>query len=345
MAFVCPRPIQCVPSFRVCGIYQVTHCIGEGAGGAVMGGFNMNTGCAVAMKLETRSNADNIIIPVLKYEEAVYKLIPAGSVGFPRIHYAGRAANHYVLVMDKLGPTLAGLRRLCRGNFTLHTICMLADQMLERIWFLHSRGVVHCDIKPHNFAMGLSGNASRIVHMFDLAFARTYIRLEDGEHIPFANNGRHALGTVRYASIAAHKAHSVSRRDDLESLLYVLLELYHGTLPWKALPAPSSEKAGLILEMKEDMSPSGVLPQLLARSPPEFAAYHAHLASLEYDQEPDYTLLGRLFRRRMRKEGWAPDGPYDWEDPSRLEQGTLLPEEYVLSLRFVEEKEWNPHVM
>ncbi|KAI0631307.1 kinase-like protein [Trametes polyzona] len=310
-----------------------------------MWGFNINTGVQVAVKAERRWNYDQYWAPLLEYEAMIYGLIPNGTRGFPRIHYAGRDANDYVIVMDRLGPSLGALRRICRGRFTMYTICMLADQMIERLRYLHSRGVIHCDIKPHNFALGYWDDDTNIVYMFDLAFSRTYLLPENGEHIPFQESGRHAIGTVRYASVAAHKGHSVSRRDDIESLLYVLLEFYHGTLPWKSLPAPSSKKLDYILEMKEDPSPAGILQQLLARSPAEFAAYHAHVTSLAYGQEPDYALLSSLFRQRMREEGWSYDAPCDWVDSSGLEQGTLLPDEYVASMRFVDDKILNPHFM
>ncbi|KAI0631295.1 kinase-like protein [Trametes polyzona] len=342
----CPEPdTEYIRSYSVCGIYQVVQSVGEGHGGPVMRGFNINTGYEVAIKSERRFNYDNVWIPLLKYEAMIYALIPNGTRGFPRIHYAGRDANDYVIVMDRLGASLGALRRICRGRFTLRTICMLADQMIERIRYLHSRGVVQCDIKPHNFAVGCRGHNAKTVYLFDFAFSKMYVLPESGEHIPFQDSGRHAIGTVRYASVAAHKRHSVSRRDDIESLLYVLLEFYHGTLPWKSLPAPSSKKLDYILEMKEDSLPTGVLPQLLARSPPEFAAYHAHVTSLAYGQEPDYALLSRLFQQRMRKEGWSYDAHFDWVDPSGLEQGTLMPGEYVPSMRFVEEKDWNPNFM
>ncbi|OJT07576.1 hypothetical protein TRAPUB_1599 [Trametes pubescens] len=97
--------------------------------------------------------------------------------------------------------------------------------------------------------------------------------------------------------------------------------------------------------MKTDQSPPSVFQTLLARSPPEFAVYHAHVAGLQYGEKPDYALLTGLFRERMRKEGWTFDGGFDWMDATGLAKGTLLPEEYVLSFDFVEEKEWNPHYM
>lgn len=93
--------------------------------------------------------------------------------------------------------------------------------------------------------------------------------------------------------------------------------------------------------MKADPSLGG----LLARSPPEFAAYHAHVTGLAYGEEPDYALLRGLFRERMRAEGWACDWVFDWVNAAGLERGTLLPEEYEPSVRFVEERDWNPRYM
>ncbi|KAL1948937.1 hypothetical protein VTO73DRAFT_10743 [Trametes versicolor] len=135
----------------------------------------------------------------------------------------------------------------------------------------------------------------------------------------------------------------ISRRDDLESLLYALLEFYHGRLPWQGLPEPKwTSKTALARDMKTT-APSHAL---LARSAPEFAAYHAHVAGLQYGERPDYALLRGLFREWMRTEGWAFDGNFDWMDAAGLEKGTLLPEEYVLSLDFQQQprgKEAEPY--
>ena len=100
-----------------------------------------------------------------------------------------------------------------------------------------------------------------------------------------------------------------------------------------------------MLDMKADVSPTSPFGSLLARSPPEFAAYQAHCTNLAFGQKPDYSLLRGLFRERMRKEGWGNNSPFDWIDGSMLEKGTLLPEEYVVDIKFVEEQEWNTNYM
>ncbi|KAI0367373.1 kinase-like protein [Pilatotrama ljubarskyi] len=277
---------------------------------------------------------------VLEYETAVYQLIPEDTEGFPMVRWSGRDANHYVLVLDKLGPTLESLRRFCRGKFTLKTICMLADQMLHRLEFLHLCGVIHGDVKPHNFAVG-EAEKRNVVHLLDLGHAKTYIDPTTGAHVPFREE-RHAMGTPRYASAAAHRRHEVSRRDDLESLLYVLLEFYHGSLPWRGILAPDWQTK---LKRTAEMKSGDVLLGLLAQSPPEFSAFYTHCFKLLYGQAPDYDFLRRLFSTRMRMQGWTCDWEFDWVDPSGLRGGTLIPEEYVVDLDLVEEREWNPYIM
>ena len=156
-------------SYNVCGIYQVTHLLGGGSSGTplsslvaacyyssivplllprvhqaymetlyhinvitgdVVRAFNTLTGEDVAIKLSRRPSDESIVQTSVKYEISVYKLIPDGIPGFPSVHYAGPDANHNVIVMDFLGPSLDALRRTCRGTFTLRTVCMLADQMV-----------------------------------------------------------------------------------------------------------------------------------------------------------------------------------------------------------------------
>ncbi|KAI0761252.1 kinase-like domain-containing protein [Trametes elegans] len=220
----------------------------------------------------------------------------------------------------------------------------LEDDLSLAIEFLHSRGIVGCDIKPHNFAMG-DGENAQIVHMFDFGLAKTYLDPATGKHIPFSQGRRHAIGAVRYASVAAHNQHSVSRRDDIESLLYVLLEFYHGGLPWKALPAPDwDSKIDAVGEMKAGLAPSKPLGLLLSQSPPEFRTYIEHCVGLPYGRTPGYELLRGLFRESVEKEGWACDRSSDWMDGS-APAGTLLPEEYVLDWDLVKEKGWDPNYM
>ncbi|KAI0772290.1 kinase-like domain-containing protein [Trametes elegans] len=254
----------------------------------------------------------------------IYQVTRVLGTGAGATRYAGCDGPGFVLVMDMLGPNLADLRRICRGAFTLRTVCMPALQM-DRV--LHSRGVVCCDIKPSNSAMG-NGEDANVVHLFDIGLAKTFLHPAAGKHIALRQS-RHTLGTPRctprnhtHLAQQVHDADTVglagvSRRDDIESLLYVLLEFYHGTLPWKGLPRP----------------------------PPGVRGVPCPLLQLPYGKAPDYTPLRTLFRDRMRGEGWECDSSFEWMNGAALKAGTLLPEEYVYDLEAVLDKEWNPRYM
>lgn len=125
----------------------------------------------------------------------------------------------------------------------------------------------------------------------------------------------------------------VSRRDDVESLLYVLLELYHGCLPWQDVSAQAhQERLDLIHEMKAGK----VFQDYLSQSLPEFKAYHDHCSALSFGEKPRYSFLKGLFRARMLSDGWLYDWKFDWENGASLEKGTLVPEDYVFDMQFVE---------
>ena len=104
------------------------------------------------------------------------------------------------------------------------------------------------------------------------------------------------------------------------------MELYHGQLPWQDSPK----------ELMGKMKDGPELHAFLSQSLPEFTAYHAHCSSRSFGEKPDYGLLKGLFRSRMQTEGWAYDWIFDWEDGASLSKGTLIPEEYVFDLEYVD---------
>lgn len=288
--------------FRVGGCYRLGRKIGSGSFGDIYLGTNIPTGEEVAIKLESMKTRH----PQLEYEWRLYKLLQ-GKVGIPNIRYFGKEGDYNILVMDLLGPSLEDLFNFCQRKFTLKTVLMLADQMLTRLEYLHTKNFLHRDIKPDNFLIGL-GARENIVYMIDFGLSKRYRDPRTRTHIPYKEK-KSLTGTARYASINTHIGIEQSRRDDLESLGYVLMYFNRGSLPWQGLAARNKKEK---YEKIKDKKINTKIETLCAEYPDCFTKYLSYCRNLRFVDEPDYSMLRRHFRELFCAKGFESDYCYDW---------------------------------
>jgi casein kinase 1 len=293
------RPSSAV---RFGGRYKLINKIGSGAFGDIYLGQSLQTGSEVAIKLEPVTTK----FPQLAYEYKLYKIFHGG-VGIPQVRWFGREGEYNVLVMDLLGPSLEDLFNFCNRKFSLKTVLMLADQLIARLEYIHSKNYLHRDIKPDNFLIGL-GKKANVVYVIDFGLAKKYRDPNTLVHIPYSDH-KNLTGTARYASLNTHLGIEQSRRDDLEALGFVLMYFNRGSLPWQGLKtATKKERYEKIAQVKQNTP----IEALCKGYPPEFATYLQYCRSLRFEEKPDYSYLRRLFRDLFYREGFEPDFVYDW---------------------------------
>jgi serine/threonine protein kinase len=283
--------------------FRLKRRIGAGSFGEIYCGENITTQEPVAIKLEpTRASP-----PLLSNESRIYKFL-AGGVGVPRHDWFGVENDYYVLVFELLGESIEELFVKCQRKFTLKTVLMLADQMISRVEYIHSKGLIHRDIKPDNFMMGLGAHSNQ-VYVIDFGLGRRWCDPRTDQHIPF-REGKDLTGTARYSSINTHLGYEQSRRDDIEALGYCFVYLLNGTLPWMNQQAPNQKlKNELIAEVKI-ATPVNALCQGL---PPEFSNFLNDARRLSFQDCPPYAGYRAMFRELFIREGYVHDAQWDWD--------------------------------
>ncbi|XP_048133651.1 casein kinase 1-like protein HD16 [Rhodamnia argentea] len=319
-------------------IYRIERQLGRGGNGLVCAGRPIGPSTPsgqtgprppeVAVKFQRKHpSGSEAGIP---HEWEVYdELGENHGIPLPRVHYRGQQGDYNILVMDLLGPSLhARLIDNC-PSMPLAAVACVAVEAISIFEKLHSRGYIHGDVKPENFLLGPPGTPDeRKLFLIDLGLAVRWRHHSSSSHVRYHQSPNQFRGTLHFASVHAHLGRTSSRRDDLESLAYMLALLIRGHLPWLGFEAEDRV-------CKKKMATP--LEALCHSCPPPFLQFAEFAVNLRFDEDPNYARYISLFR------GIIGENPYVWPVNAHAAQesneGDVLPES-PLSRRGLRRSRW-----
>ena len=279
--------------------YRTIKKLGEGSFGKVYKAEYNNE--YYAIKFEDRVKGQNL----LETEANIMSYLKGPNI--PSIKSYGYSGEFNILVMQLMGKSLEEIFNKLQ-KFSVKTTSLLGYQMVSILQYIHDRHIIHRDIKPDNFVMGL-GKYNADLYILDFGLAKKYRSSKTLEQCPYIKKKK-LTGTARYASIHALEEMEQSRRDDLESVGYILMYFLRGNLPWQGLKIKSKEdRYKKILDKKKEVSSE----QLCQNFPEEFKEYLEYTKNLEYTEEPKYEKIKMKFKNliiKKLKDNF--DFIYDW---------------------------------
>jgi len=292
--------------------FKLLEKIGEGSFGSVYIVQSIYSHKLYAAKLELIKDSN-----ILEEESLFMSYINCPRI--PKVKLFGYSDPYMILIMELLGPSLDSiLNSLPDNKMSIRCVCNIAYQMISIFENIHNNDIIHRDIKPANINIGIGDN-SKFLYLIDFGLCKKYRSSKTKKHYPYVQ-GKDLIGNVRYSSLNALEGKSQSRRDDLESLGYVLIYLCLGKLPWQGKISNSKEdKYYKIKEIKKNITPS----ELCETLPKQFETYMKYVKNLKYEENPNYSYLKGLFLNVLKNNNWEFDYYYDWD------QKTLTNEEVI----------------
>ena len=278
--------------------------IGKGTFSSVYIALSLEKNNYVAIKVEKRNKSG---IELLETE--AFFLYSLRGFGIPEVISFGRTKTHNILVMPLLGQSILDLIIMLGKKLQMNDICLIAIQILERIEWVHSKNIVYRDIKPENFLFGKKD--PEVLYLIDFGLCKKYKSSKTGKHILPKNLGKFT-GTSRYASVYSMAGNEQSRRDDIESIGYMIIFLMKKKLPWQGIRGNSYKECyHKLYIMKKNIETE----ELCKGLPKEMIDYMNNAKSLKFEEEPNYSYLKNLFKTILERNNFNFDKKiFSWID-------------------------------
>ncbi|CAD8208721.1 unnamed protein product [Paramecium octaurelia] len=271
--------------------YKILSNIGSGSGHQVFRVQNNQTSRILALKIEKIPNLGQLEGEIQKLQEL------EGVKGIPQLIDFGKTKDSKSYIITPL--LKRNLSEIAKESVpSLQSTLAIGLSVIEILEQVHKKGILHLDIKPENIMI----SQPQINAPVDQILRPGFIQLIDFGlsqkfgHKTFLN--KVFIGSLRYASRQAHRGSQLGFKDDLESLLYVLVYLRNQKLPWQSLKQLQSQQLEIkkIGEMKEAVFNTAVLSQ---KFPPEFSQFKSYIETLTQQTMPDYDFIKNLFRSML----------------------------------------------